>query len=571
MDALMGLVCVPTPDVTLKSVDIDNVRHLPITTDCYLSFSHSHLKTVSLINAALNRRGIVTLFDEENADFIVQDLNYSSDEEGVQQKIKGNIENTRCMLCFITSDYRDIINDIARIKKCKYEFICGFEQLGPQKIIPVILQSSMKIKKDWKGELGFGLANVPFVDFSVVVEGTPLFESKVDDLLAKIREATSGDLIVLRASAAAERQKQLQSQRLKEKELELARHAEAAAIELAKQQKIKELEESRKKEEAWLQEKRDALLAAQNARLKEMNEAKRRAEDAEEKSRQQLAILKEKEREQEEARKQMLEADLQRKKELQNIKLLEKELKDVQKRGAEAELEIEKKMQLAKLKEQEEEEAKKRALSEAEKRLICQREEEEALQKESEAQAERETSLKLRMAREKEMEEARKKAAGFNCIGIHADEISSAEFPDKLEGVLNLKQWQAMQDLWKSHGKCCHQVGKSCFTWMFMFLGVLILLPVVLVVLMVDFRNTWSQLYWIFTFHALRPAFNDDEHLKDEFCREQELYPKDFVFNPHKIFQMFPPSDQNRWDYVVAIKVYYDAPPELNQDVHNIV
>ena len=96
---------------------------------------------VSMVNAFLQSMGIITWFDEDRMVGEIRDT-----------MAKG-IENTRCVVVFITPTYRDKVNGTEDRDNCRYEFKYACRKKGPQKMIPVILDKSMLNSNIWGGIL----------------------------------------------------------------------------------------------------------------------------------------------------------------------------------------------------------------------------------------------------------------------------------------------------------------------------------------------------------------------------------------------------------------------------------
>jgi hypothetical protein len=129
-----------------------------IQTDCFLSHNWGENKKnhegVKLVNDALKRRGWKTWFDENKID------------GNIRYKMAEGIDNTKCVIVFITKEYREKVNGLDMTDNCKYEFTYAMNQLGSQNMIPVIMESEMKDTKKWKGELGAALGSMLYIDFS---------------------------------------------------------------------------------------------------------------------------------------------------------------------------------------------------------------------------------------------------------------------------------------------------------------------------------------------------------------------------------------------------------------------
>ena len=146
-----------------------------IETDCFLSHNWGENKEnhilVANINNELIKRGLKTWFDEEKI------------EGNIRYKMAEGIDNTKCVVVFITKEYRDKVNSIDMRDNAKYEFTYSMSQHGSQYMIPVIMDSDMRDTKKWKGELGAALGSILYVDLS---ESTEL-DKKYDDLYKRIK------------------------------------------------------------------------------------------------------------------------------------------------------------------------------------------------------------------------------------------------------------------------------------------------------------------------------------------------------------------------------------------------
>jgi hypothetical protein len=84
----------------------------------------------------------------------------------IRFRMAEGIDNTKCVVVFITKEYRDKVNGIDMTDNCKYEFSYAMNQLGSQNMIPVVLETEMRDTKKWKGELGAALGSMMYVDLS---------------------------------------------------------------------------------------------------------------------------------------------------------------------------------------------------------------------------------------------------------------------------------------------------------------------------------------------------------------------------------------------------------------------
>ena len=158
---------------------IKNSNYLSKKTDCFLSHNwgenNSNHKKISLINKALQKRGLITWFDENNI------------EGNIRYKMAEGIDNTSCVIVFITKEYRDKVNGIDMKDNCKYEFTYSMNQLGSQNMIPIVMDKDMCITHQWKGELGAALGSMLYINFTEEkIKEYDDLEQKYDDIYNRI-------------------------------------------------------------------------------------------------------------------------------------------------------------------------------------------------------------------------------------------------------------------------------------------------------------------------------------------------------------------------------------------------
>jgi hypothetical protein len=151
-------------------------------TQCFLThnwgpqpeyFNH---KRVAAVNRLFKSWGLVTWFDDERM------------QGQLRKKMAEGIENTQCVVVFITELYRDKVNGDDAGDNCQYEFSYSVEQKRPQRMIPVVMEASMRNPRDWKGQLGAALGSMLYVDMSDAKVGTAAFEAKVREIYHRIDE-----------------------------------------------------------------------------------------------------------------------------------------------------------------------------------------------------------------------------------------------------------------------------------------------------------------------------------------------------------------------------------------------
>jgi len=146
-----------------------------IQSHCFLSHNwgekNKNHEIVKKTNIALKKRGLNTWFDENKID------------GNIRFKIAEGIDNTKCLVVFITKEYRDKVNGFDMKDNCKYEFTYAMNQLGSQNMISVIMEEEMKETNKWKGELGAALGNMLYIDFTEEID----IEKKYDELYKRIK------------------------------------------------------------------------------------------------------------------------------------------------------------------------------------------------------------------------------------------------------------------------------------------------------------------------------------------------------------------------------------------------
>jgi len=162
-----------TPDVSISS---------SVKTDCFLSHNwgeqNKNHAFVKKVNLELQKRGWKTWFDENQMD------------GNIRFRMAEGIDNTKCVVVFITKEYRDKVNGMDMTDNCKYEFSYAMNQLGSQNMIPVVLETEMRDTKKWKGELGAALGSMMYVDLSQasLIKEETMLELKYEDISRKIRK-----------------------------------------------------------------------------------------------------------------------------------------------------------------------------------------------------------------------------------------------------------------------------------------------------------------------------------------------------------------------------------------------
>ncbi len=151
-----------------------------VLTDCFLTHDwgvdekeRSNHARVAKVNQYLKNKGLVTWFDEDRMD------------GNVRRKMTEGIDNTLCMVVFITDRYRNKVNGTEDRDNCRYEFTYGVEQKGPQRMVPVVMEERMVNSREWRQELGAALATKLYVN--MVSDEEAEFEARCEELYGRIR------------------------------------------------------------------------------------------------------------------------------------------------------------------------------------------------------------------------------------------------------------------------------------------------------------------------------------------------------------------------------------------------
>jgi len=131
---------------------------------------NNHPHRVKQINEALKSRGLITWIDDEN---IVNDID---------RKIIDGIDHTECMIVFLTENYVRKVDGKNDKDYCQREFNYGFEKLGKDKILVVVLDESLKDRSKCGSTIPFNLGSVLYVDMTE----TSSSDNSLDSLYQRI-------------------------------------------------------------------------------------------------------------------------------------------------------------------------------------------------------------------------------------------------------------------------------------------------------------------------------------------------------------------------------------------------
>ena len=150
-------------------------------TDVFLShdwgkdeYGRDNHQRVSLINDELKARGYITWFDEEK-------LAGNIDVEMAQ-----GIEQTEGVIAFITRRYYEKVNGENARDNCQKEFQHASEIKTRAKIVPVVMEESMRDATPWKGLVGINIGKEMYVDMSDDIENKAYLNQKMELLLRQL-------------------------------------------------------------------------------------------------------------------------------------------------------------------------------------------------------------------------------------------------------------------------------------------------------------------------------------------------------------------------------------------------
>lgn len=109
---------------------------------------------VSIINHKLDELGYRTWFDEEK---IMGDI----DDE-----ISEGIEQTKCVIVFMTRQYHNKVNSRDPYDHCRLEFNHAKRMVSIDKMVAVVMEPCMTEAKKWTGQIGMYLGGKMYINMS---------------------------------------------------------------------------------------------------------------------------------------------------------------------------------------------------------------------------------------------------------------------------------------------------------------------------------------------------------------------------------------------------------------------
>ena len=160
-------------------VSKDVLLKLAKQTQCFLShdwgtdaLGRNNHERVHGINEGLKKRGIITWFDAEQMSGDIVD------------RMCEGIDNTSCVLVFVTANYMGKVGGSNVNDNCKREFGYAVRRKGSDRMLSIVMEPGMRNPGDWTGPVGMALGGVLYSDLADDKE--EIMSGKLDDLAAQI-------------------------------------------------------------------------------------------------------------------------------------------------------------------------------------------------------------------------------------------------------------------------------------------------------------------------------------------------------------------------------------------------
>lgn len=131
-------------------------------------------RRVSLVNKALLNKGLSTWFDEEQM------------KGNVQMEMTNGIDNSSCILVFVTTRYMNKVGGTDANDNCQLEFQYAARRKTPALMIPVVMDPEMRNTRNWNGPVGLNLGGSLYVDNSEENISADQFDAMIDNLYHRI-------------------------------------------------------------------------------------------------------------------------------------------------------------------------------------------------------------------------------------------------------------------------------------------------------------------------------------------------------------------------------------------------
>ena len=148
-----------------------------MVTDLFLSHDwgedgKTNHERVTKINEAIKKMGYVTWFDNERM------------VGNIREQMANGIENTKCFIAFITKRYHDKVVYGLVTDNCRTEFNFASTRIP---MIPVVLDSSMKNPREWKGNIAMTLAPELYIDLTEDISDGKYLLNQLEGLVKNLK------------------------------------------------------------------------------------------------------------------------------------------------------------------------------------------------------------------------------------------------------------------------------------------------------------------------------------------------------------------------------------------------
>ena len=127
-------------------------------------------RRVSIINKELKGMGYQTWFDEDQM------------RGDIDERMAEGIENTKCVIVFMTKKYHDKVNGKIANDNCKLEFSHAKRKKTGDKMLAVVMEPCMTIPKEWEGQVGMHLGGKIYIDMTENVENKTYLREQMKNL-----------------------------------------------------------------------------------------------------------------------------------------------------------------------------------------------------------------------------------------------------------------------------------------------------------------------------------------------------------------------------------------------------
>lgn len=153
---------------------------MTIRTDCFLThdwgrdLGQDNHARVALLNSALQKRGLKTWFDAEKM------------QGNIKKQMVSGIDNTQCVVVFITKRYNEKVAGENAEDNCQLEFNYAALRKTGVRMVPVVMEERMRNTREWIGEVAMVLGGRLYVDMCGDLTDPAYLNAKADELYAAI-------------------------------------------------------------------------------------------------------------------------------------------------------------------------------------------------------------------------------------------------------------------------------------------------------------------------------------------------------------------------------------------------